>query len=326
MSSVPEGLARPKVPDYRSASHRSGPSAAAIVKAVDRATWQREALVEIAETLGEWPPPEVGLKFSLEDSADVVGEILRAFVGLDLIKASELRDPAATLRLVVRHVEQKSVLVIQVRDVDWEEMRGFSLAFDHYPVVALNSADSPRGKVFTLLHELAHVGFRTSGLCDQDGADSRKIERKCDEAAAAALMPRRLVQELGFVSHEDLDLDRARSIGQRFGASGEAAVRRLVELGIVPPSTYESLRPRFAAAYRAWKASDKETRELAKEEGKGAPIYYPLKARDMGRAYIRRVHEAYDADVISSRDVSDLLGVAFDKIPKLMEQVGVMAR
>ena len=79
-------------------------------------------------------------------------------------------------------VEALGVLVVQLRNVPIEEMRGCSLALFPLPVIILNSADSPLGRVFTLLHELTHLARAESGLCDLAEEVPR---RKADEVVEA---------------------------------------------------------------------------------------------------------------------------------------------
>src|SRR5690606_8688212 len=51
-------------------------------------------------------------------------------------------------------LEEAGVLVMATArgEVSVEEMRGFSLYFDVLPVIVTNGADSPRGRLFSLLH------------------------------------------------------------------------------------------------------------------------------------------------------------------------------
>lgn len=180
-------------------------------------------------------------------------------------------------------------------------------------VAALNGADWPRGRIFTLLHELVHIGLRTSGLCDLQHEVETRIERKCDEVASAALMPRDDVTRLvELADHAELTGDLARSIGNQFGASGESAVLRLITLGYATWEDYWRLKPSFNAAYRRFKADEK-----AKNAGKDSPIFYQLKVRDLGRKFIRSILQAYGEEALSTRDVVQLLEVTYDKLPKL---------
>lgn len=87
------------------------------------------------------------------------------------------------------------VLVLQVQAISVLEMRGFSISGDVLPVVVLNGGDPPRGRIFTLMHEFAHVLLSAAGVCDvlprrAIRAPADEVEVFCNRVAAAILMPR----------------------------------------------------------------------------------------------------------------------------------------
>lgn len=307
------------LPDFRRSDHHTEILPNALQKAIMRAHRQRNALLEIAEDL-ELPPSETEAKFSLDSemNEEDAGSELRRALAMDSLPATVVSRPEEFLRQLVRAAEQLNVTVTQVQRVAPQDMRGFSLGDGPCPIVALNGADWPRGKIFSLLHELCHVGFRSNGLCDLEHRSSEAIERKCDGVAAAAIMPRAaFLQTVGAVTGEGLSADTARSLGNAFGASGEAATLRMIELGRATWDDYRRLKPAFDSAYQLYKSDERE-----KSAGTEAPIFYQLKTRDLGRRFIHQVLEAHGEDVISSRDAAQLLEVSYDKIPKLARAAG----
>ena len=57
-------------------------------------------------------------------------------------------------------------MVFQTGEITLEEMRGFTIAERRLPVIVLNAKDSPRGRIFTLMHELTHLMLGQDGVCD----------------------------------------------------------------------------------------------------------------------------------------------------------------
>lgn len=309
----------PTLPDFRRPQEQAHVQPSALQKAIVRAQQQREDLLEVSDLLGENAETrEPSFRFRKEDGADKIGEAVRALLHLDSIAASKLARPDEALRILVDQVERLGVLVIQVQKVPENIMRGFSLAEEQFPVIAINGADWPRGKIFTLLHELVHVGLRASGLCDLQQESDQEVERLCDAAAGAALMPKEDILRLSSDLPRPFNIKQMSAIGKPFGASGEAAMLRLVLLGRVTWDEYFALRPEFKAAYKSFKDIEKATRN------KEAPIYYQLKVRDLGRPFIRKVLQAYGEDAVSSRDLAVMLDVKFDKVPKLAQMVGAI--
>lgn len=313
---------RPNLPDFRRPETREGVNSTSLLKAIVRAQRQQDALREIADEL-DWPESATQASLALSDamSVDDAGRALRAALEMDVLPRGLERRPDEFLRELVRRAEELGVTVIQVQRVPAAEMRGFSLGSGPFPVVALNGGDWPRGKIYTLLHELAHVGLRSSGLCDLQHADDPELERRCEAIAASALMPRpEFIRSLGQMSGAQLTLEGARAIGAEFGASGEAAVLRMIELGRAVWEDYWRLKPEFDEAYLRYKQEERE-----KSEAQDTPIYYQLKARDLGRRFVRQVLDAYGEEALSTRDVVQLLEVPYDKIGRLARTLGDVA-
>lgn len=315
MAEPPADDVKRELPDFRRSEARSHAVSRALLKATMRGYRQRDALRDVAEGL-ELPESDVTAKYALDQALDpaTLGEQLRAVLDVSSIPKTVLLQPEALLRDLVRRAENLNVTVIQVQRVDVTEMRGFSLGDGPCPIVALNGADWPRGKIYTLLHELAHVGFRSNGLCDLQHAQDAVLERLCDTVAAAALMPAHaFLDSLGTIPPELITSDLARAVGNEFGASGESAVLRMVDLGRATWDDYWRLKSEFDSAYASYKAAERQ-----RNADHDSPIYYQVKRRDLGRRFISQMVAAYQEDVLSSRDLAQLLEVSYDKVPKLL--------
>jgi Zn-dependent peptidase ImmA (M78 family) len=157
-------------------------------------------------------------------------------LGVDL--ATQARWTAAydALNAWRARIEAAGVLVFQMSRVDLEEVRGFSLAEDPVPVIAINTKDAPNARVFTMLHELCHVALRESGICEPDEdrllpSEERQVEVFCNRVAGAALVPMRDLLNQGTVrghagpvwSDEELH-----TLARRFSASRFVVLRRLL--------------------------------------------------------------------------------------------------
>lgn len=305
------------IPDFRNLENQANVIPAALQQAIVRARQQREDLLEISDLLHE-DESNSRLKFSFSDrdTAEHISLQIRELLDFHSFPPQTFNHPENFLRALVKKVEDLGILVIQVQRVPVEVMRGFSLAEDRYPIVGLNGGDWPRGKIFTLLHELTHIGIRNSGLCDLSQDVDSRIERLCDSVAASVLMPRESFLQASARYNPPYTGEEMVELGKIFGASGESAMLRLVELGKASWDKYFELRPRFYEAYREYKIKEKA------KQTSDAPIYYALKTRDLGRPFIRKVVQAYGEDVISSRDLATMLQVKFEKVPKLVQSAG----
>ncbi|HLA78017.1 MAG TPA: ImmA/IrrE family metallo-endopeptidase, partial [Vicinamibacteria bacterium] len=184
---------------------------------------------------------------------------------------------------------------------------GFSLAFDRAPVIAVNgSSQITRGRrVFTLMHELAHVDLRSEGLCNLEDRAAR-VEAFCNRVAAALLMPAEPFREAAtpLAARGRWPNDRLEELAARFSVSRHAVFVRLVAVGLAKQAQYEAWRAAQAAAFRAAPA-----RREAGPEREGGPSFYQLYLHRMSFPYLRQVFESYHAEQISLSELSDHLGV-----------------
>ena len=315
--------------DYRRSGASETSKSPELVSEVKRALTQREVFLE----LGEVAPTSVVSsdeipRLDQAGSPEVGGSRLREALRLGSLPQSVWSRPGDALNRCIRAVEELGVIVIQTQGVEISELRGFSISESPHPVIALNGKDFPRPRLFTLLHELAHLGLRAGGLCDlHESQTSRSTswdstEHYCNAVAASALMPAESLMRDTAVARAgstyDWSLGELSQLSARFGASSEAVLLRLVSLSKASWDTYwarkEELEEEYAEARR-------HARERQRESD-GGPSYYVVKARDMGHGYITSVLDAFRSRAISSLDVADYLDVRYDQLPQLERAAG----
>lgn len=280
---------------------------------IRRVQMQRAVARELAEIANDMPPP-IDLTVRLSDDPEIAGEAIRSWLG-------PLSKTASTdLNRWTEAIEGKSILVTQISRVKLEELRGCSVSEEPFPAIIINGADAPRGKLFTLLHELTHILLRSSALCDlaeteRDAkTDAERVERFCNQVAAATLIPRVALMSDSQVASasagsEWLDEELMR-LAIPYGVSREAMLRRLVSLGRTSWDFYIGRRTRYLAAYQ-------EECQRRKEKTSGGPGYYTMKVRDFGRRYVGTVLDAYYRSDITGSDLADYLRMKINQVPKL---------
>ncbi len=294
-----------------------------------RALAQREFALELAE-LDDAPPP-TQWRVSGAPAADE--EKIAAVARAALLDRAPLPLPQGTgtkydhLNAWTAALEEAGVLVLATArgGVDPEEMRAFSLYFEVLPVIVVNGSDAARGRLFSLLHEYAHLLLHTGGLCDtitdtRATTPDRRLEARCNAIAAAMLMPRAEVVANGEVaarrgSPESWTYASLRDAAAPFGVSAEAFLRRLLTLDLVEGAFYRARREEFLAAY---------AEEENKTKGTGGD-WYRTRARDLGRGYVRRVADAHRRRVIDSYTAASFLDVKVGQITRLAEEAALPA-
>jgi Zn-dependent peptidase ImmA (M78 family) len=124
---------------------------------------------------------------------------MRARLGITPETQRAWRDARLAYNAWRAAVEKQGILVFQVSGVDVSAMRGIAITEQPLPVVAINSRDSYTGRSFSLMHEVAHIALRRSGISDYNSftptedegrpREMQELESFCNRVAAAVLMP-----------------------------------------------------------------------------------------------------------------------------------------
>lgn len=291
-----------------------------------RAIAQRDAALELAE-LDEAPPPSTWRLEPLPTDDEQLAAAARRL----LLAQSPLALPRPTgtkyehLNTWTAALEEVGILVMATSGgrVSPKEMRAFSLYFDTLPVIMVNGSDAVRARLFSLLHEYAHLALHTAGLCDTitdtNATDpDRALEARCNRIAAAILMPRDAVLASPAVNDrraqpDSWDYASLRDAAAPFGVSAEAFARRLLTLGRISQPFYQARRAEFLEAY------------LREEEQAptGGGNWYRTTARDLGKGYVRHVADARQRRVIDSYTAASFLNVKVDQIDRLAEMAAL---
>lgn len=285
--------------------------------ALRTALFRREAARELYEQLGEAVPRlEVGIDPS--EKAETAGARIREILGVTWETQLKWPSAHAALNGWRAAVEHLGILVFQSGEMSVEEMRGISIPHGPLPVILLNSGDAPHGRIFTLLHEFAHIllanaGYETSSLEGQRKPEDQRLERISNRFAAAALLPRKefLEEVRRYPGAAEGDEEALRKLAlRRLKVSPETILRRLVELGRARAGIYRAMRRKWRQ--RSWYNAP---------QGEGGP---PLEVRviaSAGRPFVSLVLDSYRRNAVSSSDVSDYLGMQLKYIGRLAKQL-----
>lgn len=284
---------------------------------------QRDAALAIAEATGE-PPQLLELSLQISDDAEAIAEMIRRWLKAPPPDNFAALTQGRALSLWSRIIEQRAILVTQVEGVPVDEMRGFSLAARPFPIIAVNSSDSLRGRTFTLLHELIHVLLQEDALCDLGQrrvlkGPKAQVERFCDEVAAAVLMPRddvtthQLVE--GVTTPRTWSDQELKVLATSFAVSEEAMLLRLVTLNKASMDFYMRKHRQFMAIYE-----ERRQRRMQKKAS-GGPTYYQRKLRNYGQRFVRTAINAYEQQYIDGTDLAHYLDIKLNHLPALVEEL-----
>lgn len=289
----------------------------ALAAQINAAHERRELALELYDQLGEAPAP-IALAATLATDPDQLGRHIRTMLGITLTVQQTWRDDRIAYNTWRRRIEDAGVLVFQLTKVGVKEARGFAIAKQPVPVIAVNARDWYTARSFSLLHELAHLILGESSISDySDATDSEarppeanRIEVFCNAVAAATLIPKDDLLAMPLVARHNgmtwSDEDLA-ALGKTFGVSDEAILRRLLTLGKTSRAFYSEKR----------RAYEELTQRLASRKSKGGPKPHELTLGRYGSGFSRLVLQGYYQRRLTLSDVSGYLGIKLPWIGRL---------
>lgn len=234
---------------------------------------------QVARTLRRWLDVSVDDQLGWESSSTALGAWRAAF-------------------------EEQGVLVLQLQ-LGKGPVRGFSLLDGAAPLVAVNTAETNEARIFTMVHELAHLSTGDEASCalPPTGRDTAwRTERWCDRVAASVLLPvehvRRVVTEIRAGRRPPADdLGLARRVASRFSTSLRSSAIRLQDMGLADDDLYDRVE-------RAYPGRDRDKPGGGGGGGERAPA---KRLREMGPGTVSGILEAMEHRRITEGTVRDLL-------------------
>jgi Zn-dependent peptidase ImmA (M78 family) len=240
-------------------------------------------------------------------------EELRDYLGIPLETQITWSSGDVALKAWRNAVEEVGVFVFKHAFKEGQ-ISGFCLLDDEFPVIYLNNSTPKTRQIFSLLHELAHLLFRISGISKFDisyidhlNQPEKRIEQFCNAFAAELLMPSEDfdAQVREFHQLDEIVVER---LANRYKVSREAVFRRLLDKHFVSQALYEAKAAEWAA-------------QAEQREGAGGN-YYATHATYLGDHYLRLVLGKHYQGKLTLEEVAEYLGVKTKNVAGL-EQVAL---
>ena len=301
------------VPEFRRIDPAAGgvPPQSRQLRWMIRQAQERQAFaIELLRDDGSSPQEWVG-SASLDEDPEAVGGRIRAALGVGSDEP-KIRNREQVLEGWVERVENLGAFVsryLPVGNTHWfvkpSEARGLSLCDTLAPYIVLNSRDAPAGRTFTLMHELAHLYYGQCGLDDLSdeelvSVDHRILEQRCNQVAAAVLMPSDRFSQEWRNAAGGLN-DKVGLVADAFGVSRLAvAVRAKSDVvRFISGEQFRDLRNWLDAEYNEYRES--------RPKGGGGILPAVRAIKELGGRYARLVLDGYADGRLSRLDAADAL-------------------
>lgn len=229
----------------------------------------------------------------------------------------EWQTPEDALAWWRRRIESRGVFVFEMK-LEAGEVRGASRWVASYPFILVNhqDAEAATGRLFTLLHEYAHLLTHKDGItCDfrGSGQEGQEGERLANRFAARLLLPPGQFKEtlqqankLRFKDNwSDAELDELR---RAFFVSRDVVAITLQEMNLAPAEFYRKKREQWERR-RPWGRA-KTRRPTTKNE---------RKVRELGLSAVRVLLALEQRETLPLFDAASVLDMKTEKVLQFLE-------
>lgn len=221
----------------------------------------------------------------------------------------ELTEAAGIFVLLVDHLGSHH------STIDVEVFRGFALADDTAPFIAINANDSKGAWVFTLLHELAHLWLGETGV--SGGLAEQRIEKHCNDIASEFLLPKAELVSLRL--NDGVSFEETKKMIVAF-AEARNVSRTMVAYKLYRSGAYDferfcEFRNAFRKDFINFKAKQKE-RDKQKD---GGPTYHNVRQHRAGPSLIGLVERMLYSGAITTTKAGKVLGVKGKNVEGLIK-------
>lgn len=264
---------------------------------------RQQWLSEYLQEEGHSPLPFVD-RFTVKDSCDTICIDIRNTLGLDKEWAVNYRNNYDAMAALVQRTEEAGVIVVingivgnsTNRRIESEECRGFVMVDKWAPFLFINNSDAEGAKMFTLIHELAHIwlgesaGFDTNNMLPANDP----VELLCDRIAAEFLVPKTSF-EAAWSRENNFTI-----LAKRFKVSKLVIARRAFDLDKIS-------KPQFFKWYNQYKEEWQQIKAM-----RGGGDFYNNQPNRVSLRFAALVNRAVQTEKLSYRDAYRLTGLNGD--------------
>lgn len=304
--------------DFRRASSRYEPFSDRLHLAIRKAHFRQTWMSEFLQSENKQPLDWLGC-FSNNDNFFEIAEKCKNWLNIEQEKIKILQDDKEAFDYWVEKIEGKGVIVASnhthsAYKIDREEYSGIVLYDEYAPLILLNPKDKPSRKIFTLLHELAHllikpesclsaINFRTN----EDEYD--ELEVFCNNIASAVLIDKNIVNKSW--QQQTSESDNIEILTKKFKVSYSAVAVALKKYDIINQETLNQLLDFYKTKF--------QENESKSKGGKTIPDKQVLDR--CGKLLTTQVLSAYEQGTIDSLEVYDVLGMKLKYLNKLSDRL-----
>lgn len=248
-------------------------------------------------------------KVKLSDNPETIAKRFRDIFKLNEEKQRKFKDTYKLFNYLRDMLENMNILVFQL-SMPVEDARGFSLADDTPDIIVVNTKDSIEARLFSLMHEFAHVllGETVIDIPELSITVTDRTEKWCDEFASSFLLPKETARKIFEAERKNIT-GALKTLSRKYKVSKAMLLLKMFKLNYLSKTKYKEVLDRY---------KPKEIQIKKKVERKGGGI--PSDKRcitEVGNKFISLVANNFDKHFITYTDALNYLSIkskSFDKV------------
>ena len=268
----------------------------------------------------------VGRYKDAQDANSFANEI-RALLNLNVDWYKTVKNVNESFRIIRSKISDLGTIVMMNgivennthRTLDIGEFRAFTIVDEYAPLIFINANDSMNGRLFSLLHEFAHICIGENSLYNDRFSTGTKVKRAeviCNAVAAEILVPQSMfVAEWKSLS-DDISAEKAIDVLARSFRCGQTVIaRKAYDNKYIDYNLYQKIAQLAIKLYN-------ESRHRKKEKGESGGNYYTTAASRIDNRFLGLLVSSVQRGQTLYSDAFRLTNTNRSTFVSLVESVG----
>jgi Zn-dependent peptidase ImmA (M78 family) len=234
-------------------------------------------------------------------------------------KQRKFKTPYEMLYYLRDKMEDMNILVFQ-DSIPIEDARGFALPDEEPNVIVLSSRDIIEARIFSIMHEFAHILLGESAIDFPDHTNSyqNEIEVWCNNFASRFLLPEEMAKSI-FESKKDslTDTESLSFLSRRYKVSKGMLLFNMNKLNFISQSEYQSVLNRYKPLEPEESQEDIEGEKETDTKTGGIPADIKCLST-VGNKFVSLVANNYDRNNITYKDALNYLSIKSKNFEKVL--------
>ena len=251
-------------------------------------------------------------KVKLSDDPQKTALKYREKFNLTEEKQRKFKTPYELFNYLRDFLEDMNIYLFQF-SMPVEDARGFVFVDESPITVVVNTKDNIEARIFSLMHEFAHIllGESVIDLPDATYTYKDNFEKWCNEFASAFLLPKDIATATFNSNKSNLtQKETLKTLSNRYKVSKSMLLLNMLKLKYIERKDYDSILARF----------EKEIKPVKEKDEKAVGGGIPSEVRclsEVGNKFVSLIANNFDRDYITYTDALNYLSIkskSFDKV------------